>query len=865
MPFPTTGALALSLALVLPSLAAAGPVPSFAPEGDGRLYPAHANGTLTALPSLAATPLGDESVTMDGRLDDPAWGRAETGWGFQQNEPSRGGSPSVPTTFKVLYDADALYFGVACWERDMRNVSSHLDRRDNLQASDMVSIYLDPYLDRTTGYNFRISPEEVLADAYLFDNGDRDWDWNGVWEAKTTADERGWYVEVRIPFSQVRFTPRPDMTWGLQVYRWMHGRAEDTGWVTWDRNTSGFVSRWGTLTGLQGVATPRKLEVLPYVVTRHTDPADPDPATDSWKDSQNFGADLKYGITANLTLNATFQPDFGQVEADPATLNLSPFETVYAEKRPFFIEGARSFQHPDYNLFYSRRIGSGDPNSRIRGAAKLTGKIGGNVSLAVLGAATDIGVPDKAHNPFVPGTRETYYGLVRVGREFAEGNHQVYLMGTTVQRNRDSFAGVRDPRQLRNAHGGGLDFQLNFADRAYRIAGSAVGTIVDSFADRFDPAWDGDQRYGTGGTLFAGKVGGSWRGGLTGYWESEQLDPNDMGYLQAPDEKGLGGELEYSFNAEGRDGFFNWIEVELDAERSWLYAGNSGLDLATGGTAWRYGRGHGQHAALSLLTSAQHASYHQGWFYAAHYPDGTDKHATRRFEDRQGPLMTVRGWTNLAGGVTSDWRKPLSVTLEVHWDGGSSLDALATEGSVRWNQNEHLSHTLGFGVRHNRSDDQWLGNFANDGAHPGVSGIGGVDYVFAELDQMIWDVTFRSSVLLDPDRSVQLYVQPFLTRGRYSNPKWLAAPDSYDLRTYPLDAALYDFNYGAVNLNLVYRWEYRPGSTLFLVWTHNKERYDSRGGAADPDRWGNGFEAGYPFRTEPGNTLLAKFSYWFSI
>ena len=346
-----------------------------------------------------------------------------------------------------------------------------------------------------------------------------------------------------------------------------------------------------------------------------------------------------------------------------------------------------------------------------------------------------------------------------------------------------------------------------------------------------------------------------------------------MGYLSAPDEQVLGGQVEYSWNSEGRDRAFQWVEVELETSRTWLYAGGEGRDPSTGERIWSYGRGHHQTSSTTLYVNGRHRSFHQGWFYVAHYPDGTDKYETRRADPAdpydpqspRGPLLTVPGWTNVAGGISSDWRRPFLAGLEVHWDGGESLDALATEGSVRWNQSQHFSHALSFGVRHNRVDTQWIGNFANDGAQAGVAGIGGIDYVFAELDQVIWDVTLRSSALLDRDRSLQLYVQPFLTRGRYSNPVWLATPDSYDLRPYGLDAGSYDFNFGAVNLNLVYRWEFRPGSSLFLVWTHNKERFEQRDRAPDPSRWRNGFDAGFPFGTEPGNTLLAKLSWWFSI
>ena len=867
-------ALLAHLALAFSPVLGEIPQPNFATEGSGPNYPALSNGTHTEVPSIEAFFLDKMEIKMDGVLDDAAWEMAQAGWGFRQMDPERGAPASVRSVFKVAYDADAIYFGMACYEDDMANVASFLSRRDQIEASDVVSIYIDPYHDRTTGYNFRVTPDGVLQDAYLFDNGNRDRDWNAVWDAEVSRDENGWYVEIRIPFSQIRFKPEDNMTWGLQAYRWLHGRGEDTGWVMWDRNANGFVSRWGYLTGLRGVENPKKLEVLPYVLTKHVDPA-AESDEDQWENSQNIGADFKYGVTSNLTLNATFQPDFGQVEADPALLNLSPFETFFQENRPFFIEGARFFQHPDFNLFYSRRIGTGDLNSRIRGAAKLTGKIGGDFSLAVLAAATDIGLEGRAHNPFVGGTQKAAYGLVRVGKEFMEGNHRVNVMGTIVDRDKESFAEASD-RYQRNGYSGGFDFEMNFHDRMYRVSGSAVGTIVDPFTDYFDPTLSPETRYGTGGKLDLRKGGGAWRGVVQGRWESDKLDPNDMGFLSAPDEKTLYGNISYHYNKDGGSGSFNAIDMELEGHRSWLYAGNSENHIETGTEAWRYDRSHRQASGINLFTWAQHKSFNQGWIFIGQSFDGSSKYESRTFEDDntdeavRGPLMTRPGWTNIATGGTTDWRKPLSLHLEVHGDWGEAVQGLAGEASLRWNQSEHFSHWIGFGIRHNEMDAQWVQNYRSADSNPTVPGIGGVDYVFGEMDQMIWDVTLRSSILFDRNNSLQLYLQPFLTRGNYTNVRWLATPDSFDLRPYDIDPTQFDFEFAAVNLNLVYRWEYRPGSTLYLVWTHNKEQFQERGGPENPDwdrdpLWNNGFDAGYPFRTEPGNTLMAKISYWFSI
>ncbi len=858
----------------VPSSLAAHMAVEFVNGAGGSGHTDHSNGTTTAIPTIEAFFLDGQQITLDGILDEDIWTSAETGWGFRQSSPVRFGEASVPTTFKVAYDNDALYFALANWEDDMANVSSYLSRRDNIEASDLVSIYIDPYHDHTTGYNFRVNPAGVQQDAYVYDNGRRDMDWNAVWESEVSSDDRGWYVEVRIPFSAIRFKPEDEMTWGLQVYRWLHGRGEDTGWVVWDREENGFVNRFGTLTGLRGIQNPRKLEVLPYVVTRHTDPA-AEGAADQWEHFLNMGADFKYGVTSNLTLNATIQPDFGQVEADPATLNLSPFETYFQEKRPFFVEGARFFQHPDFNLFYSRRIGTGDPNSRIRAAGKLTGKIGGDFSLAVLAATTDVAVPGKVHNPFVVGNGKSHYGLLRVGKDFAEGNHNLNFMGTITKRDEKSFSDISyfdggADRILRDGYSCGMDFEMNFDDRMYRVRGSMVGTMVDPFENQLDAALSRETKFGTGGRLELEKTTGIWRGELAGRWESDKLDPNDMGFLSAPDEKIVASEISYHYDADGSGGPFNHANLELEVYRSWLYNGNSATDINSGDLAWSYERSHHQSTGLHFVAWAQHRSFHQGWVFLGRSIDGTDKYGTRRYGDQmnnqRGPLLTRPGRSSLAFGGTTDWRKPASLHLEFHYDhGDEGMRNLRASCNLRWNQSQHFSHSIGFGWSSSKNSDQWITSTANDGSQPGVTGIGGVDYVFGKLDQETFDITLRSNILFSRDQSLQIYLQPFLTYGDYTRASWLATPDSYDLRPYDLDASLSDFEFGALNLNVVYRWEYRPGSTIFLVWTHGKQRYDQRNFAADPADWKNDFDAAFPFGTEPQNIFMAKLSYWFNI
>lgn len=851
----------MALLCSLPAASAEASFQAFLPREEGTGFPSTSNGRATPTPSIPAYRLsGDDRIKLDGHLDEPAWEKAAAGDGFRVWEPDRGSIPSEETVFKVAYDEDAMYFAVACLEKDPSKVSAHLSRRDRFSNSDIVSVYIDPYLDHTTGYNFKVNPLGVLLDSYLYNDGDRDDDWDAVWEAQTFGDQDGWYVEMRIPFSAIRYRTAPSMTWGLEVYRYMHGRGEDTAWVTWDRNTRGFVSRFGQVTGIEGIRPPRRLELMPYVVGRATDP--PTVANDGIERFENWGADLKYGVTADLTLNATVQPDFGQVEADPAVLNLSPFETFFQEKRPFFIEGSRLFEHPDFNLFYSRRVGTGDPHSRIRYAGKLTGKAAGNVTIAALAASTDITGEGQAHNLLKNGDRLSRYFVGRFGKEFDGGRHRFNLMQTAVLNtaNRDLYGDFSS----REAYTSGVDFDLNSKDRQYNIQGSVVGSVINPEGSAGDSTVNGAKRYGTGGSLDLRKVGGKWRYGWNGRWESAKLELNDLGFLESPDEMGMSGFLSRTFNPEGKSRTFNRADANLNFWKNWLYAGRSGYDKSTGALAWSYGRGHKQWMGTELNSWMQFRNYREAWWGLNFQTEGT-----RRYETRGGPLMreplTFGGWV----GYLTDSRKELVLRLE-----GNHFRDVArnhdTNGSLslEWNQSSAINHSVEVAF-HNRQDDTQYLETVDLSTRPGGVGIGGLSYLFGRIHQQTGSVTLRTNLLFSRDKSLELYAQPFITVGDYAEVRELIRPDSYDFAHYMepgIDPRNYDFRYTAVNWNAVYRWEYRPGSTFYLVWTQGRSQYDRRDfHAGSPETFRNDIRLSSLFSTEAENKFLAKITYWFAI
>ncbi len=851
-----------AVAAAFTSLTANAGFPGFTPEDCGHVSAA-ASGRATEVPSVRAMRLDGGCVVLDGRLDESFWAEAEPAGGFRIWDPTRGDPASEETIFRVVYDDEAVYFGIACLESGASRPAGQLCRRDHISNSDMISLYLDTHGDNTTAYNFRLNVNGVQGDRYVSDDGNNmDSNWDAVWESETWTDEDGWYAEVRIPFSCVSYRPADEMTWGCQLYRFMFAIGEDTSWANWEKERTGFVSRFGRLTGLSGVRAPRQLELLPYVVTRTTDPSAPEPE-DELDQYQNFGLDLKYGLTADLTLNAAFQPDFGQVEADPALLNLSPFETYYEEKRPFFIEGSSFFSQPNFNMFYSRRIGTGDENSRIRAAGKMTGKTAGGYSIAALYALTDVTGRGRAHQFWNGGEQSTSYLVGRVGKESSGGDHRVGLMQTAVLRSadRDEFGDYLS----RNAYTSGADFELNWRDRTLNVQGSVVGSAVDHAASESDPALSDGITYGTGGSLNLRKRGGTFQAGLWGNWETDKLDLNDVGFLSAPDEIGAGGWVRYQHNPRSGCGPFSEGNLELSVSRGWLYAAAAGYDRNTGDRVWSYGRGRPASLDLELSSYWGLRSFWAFWFGAGGDFDGVSKYETRTFEGVLGPLMedpnSVWAWW----GVGSDWRKPVHVELEGNLSsnvrGGRAYE---TNLSVDWMATNAV--ILSAGVHYDRyhADAQHIDNFADPGG-----GIGGVSYVFASMDRQTLDSTLRADILFTRHLSLQLYAQPYLTTAKFSHPRQLARQASYDFE--PADGidgfdpdrvSDYDFKYGEVNVNAVLRWEYAPGSAFFLVWKQGRDIWEERSGAGHFDSELHALDL---FDNEPENVILAKLTYWFSI
>lgn len=572
-------------------------------------------------------------------------------------------------------------------------------------------------------------------------------------------------------------------------------------------------------------------------------------------------------------LNATFQPDFGQVEADPAVLNLSPFETFFQEKRPFFTEGSRYYQNPYFNQFYSRRIGTGDENSRIRTAAKLTGKTKSGISIGAMAASTDVTRDGMTHNFTKNGSLQSNYFVGRIGKEIAEGNYWLNVMQTAVVRPGSPAQGGEIGS--REAYTTGGDFGMLFKDRRYGVFGSFVGSIIAPEAVASNPSSGAKKSYGTGGGLQLRRDGGSIRGSIDGRWTSDKLDLNDAGYLRSPDHVSLSNWAGYVYAPRGGNGPFNRAQLNTNLNLGWIYARRTGYDLHTGERVWSYRPGHQEISSANVNAWGQLRNFWQvngGISYQ--FKGGTQRYDTRNFVylldggiapiPGGGPLIgepdTYTGWI----GLNTDSRKSLVYGTSYNYSYDTARNLYRNFGaSVGWNQSSAFRYEFEMTYETRTDDTQHIANFESlDG------GIGGVSYVYGDISQKTIDLTLRASLLMSRNQSFELYAQPYITNGSYTDPRRLERADSYELEPFVMDGFDVkdnDFRYASANLNAIYRWEYRPGSTLFLVWTHSRARYDQRGFGGAPAEFGNAIAGDALFKNEPENVLLAKVSYWFPL
>ena len=806
---------------------------------------------------------------IDGRDDDAVWKEAPAITDFRVYRPVENGDPKFKTEAKVAYDAQYLYVFVRAFDPHPDSIVGLLARRDAMTPSDLITVFIDGYHDRRSGYEFDVNPAGVKEDLAIYQDGNEDMAWDGIWDVATRVDSLGWTAEFRFSFSQIKHGKGLSNTFGFTIARTVERTTEQSSWPLYRVSQPGLASQLGELTGLDTLAPPRRAEIVPYGVTKNvTVPKGPGYGRD-----QQFsaGVDFKVGVAANMTVTGTVNPDFGQVEADPAVLNLSAFETFFPEQRPFFVEGNGLFQFSvdcsqvncsNEQLFYSRRIGRepqldglyGDANSPTRtsilGAAKLTGQLASGLSLGVIDAVTqqETGVGGATIEP------TTNYAVLRATQDFKAGQDGVGLMFTGVNRDLDSWS---SPYLNHNAYVGAFEFRHQFLNRQYQLTGSVdlsrvEGSAAAITATQMDDVHlyqrpDGPLHVDSTATSLAGdaeeihfgKIGGERLHFETSYLRrSPGFEINDLGFLRQADQQSWNNWVGFSYNRPTAIYQRMWWNLNW-----WQYWSAAGL------------------ATERAFNANIHSQLNNRWWI---HTGGTLGQLGTTWCDRcarGGPAVRQDPYFSPWLSIQGDDRHRIIPGFNTNYfrgDAGKNSD-LDLNPNVTINASTRFSATIGADYNINTADNQYFNTYTDTATHAS-------HYTFAHLDQKTISLTANLAYTVTPNLSVQWYLQPFVSRGTYSNIRELANPGAanYDARYQPYADTSVTNNPGGVdskqfNSNFVVRWEYRPGSTLFVVWTQARGDFQP---VAGPDGLGGDFHD--LFNLHADNTFLVKFSYWFN-
>jgi hypothetical protein len=830
--------------------------------------------TATTLPpvpaatAVRATRTADPPV-LDGRDDDAVWRSTPAIDRFLEAKPSEGAEPKLRTEARVAYDARHLYVFVRAFDPHPDSIVSLLSRRDEQTASDEIILMLDSYHDRRTGYEFVVNPAGVKADYAIYNDGNEDVAWDAVWDVATRIDSLGWTAEYRIPLSQLHYSAKGNVTFGLLVWRVIQRYGETVTWPLYRPSRSGFTSQFGELTGLEGLASPGHAEATPYVVTKSVQ----GPASADYARNQELtvGGDLKYRIASNVLLNATVNPDFGQVEADPSVLNLGAFETFFSERRPFFVEGKGLFTfnvncvivvdcNTGEGLFYPRRIGRspqladayGDESSptatRILGAAKVTGRLPGGFSLGVLDAVTD-NVAGPGGTTLEPTTN---YAVARGNQDYHGGDGSFGFIATAVNRSLDLAS---EPHLHRSAYTGGIDGRRRFAGR-FEVSGSldfsrVAGSAAAIARTQRDPVHlyqrpDGGLGYDSTRTSLTGtnlelrfaKVGGKRLVFETAYQRrSPGFEINDIGFLRQADQQAWTTWAALVFRNPSR--VFRELRWNFN---NWEYWSIAGLPTER------------------AFNTNVHTQFNNRWWL---HVGGTIGQIGATWCDRcarGGPAIRQDPYIAPWAGIEGDDRKPLVPSFWVnYWRGDQGRsESLELEPTLELKVSTRFTSSLSATYERNRDDTQYFGTFTDSSGTP--------HFTFAHLEQKTLSLTWRLGYTFTPNTSLQVYASPFVSKGTYTDVREVgqARAASYAARYQPYaDPAVAGdpggFNVQEFRSNVVFRWEYRPGSTLFLVWSQGRE-----GSSAAEGGKSFGGDLGDLFRRRANHTFLVKVSYWFA-
>jgi len=858
-----------------------------------------AHGPVPVVQAVRAT----AAIVVDGQLNDEVWLRAPAAIAFTQREPDEGKPATEQTELRIAYDDAALYVGARLRDREPRRIARQLARRDQNAEADSFVILLDPHHDHLTGASFSVTAAGVQSDATIYNDSSQDSSWDAVWESAVTIDESGWSVEMRIPYAQLRFPSADHLTFGINAMRYIQRKKEQAWLVHVPKTESGLASRMGHLEGLDGIVPRHTVEFLPYVVSRAEfleRSSAADPFNDGARAFAGMGVDLKYRLSSNLALDGTINPDFGQVEVDPAVVNLTAFETFFEEKRPFFIEGANifsnfgqtgannfwGFNRSEPIIFYSRRIGRAPQGSAngdfvdaptattILGAAKLTGKTRNGWSLGLLDAVTG---REHATTMTAGVGSETEveplsnYAVVRAQREITKRG-AIGALATAV--NRDlSAENLRDdlPGQ---AYVAGIDGHY-FLDpkRDWVIHGRIAGSQLQGSTSAIARLQQASQRYfqrpdathlefdPTAETLggWTGSVNLNRQSGIHGLnaalWAvSPGFDSSDAGFNFMSDRAGMHAVYQW------RNPNVNKVARERFAAIAKFYTWNYARDVQTDG--------------FFALGNLQFKNYWTVFGNALYFRDAQDDRATRG-----GPSMASPSARGGFVGVESDSRKRLRLSWNSNYDsnvaGGWNLNAGL---NLRYIPAASLEISSGPSFSRTHALAQYVDQVIDPVAVPTF----GSRYVFATLNQKEFSLQTRVNYVLSPKMSVQVYLQPLVSVGDYIEFKEFAQPRTFEFTRYGIDRGVLtydpverrytvepgdggktfgfddpDFNFKSLRFNAIFRWEWKPGSAMYLVWTEQRQDQTHPGEFAFRRDFSETFGA-------PANdVLMFKIAYWF--
>jgi hypothetical protein len=845
--------------------------------------PSESTGTQsTNIRSYTTQRLTTVKPVVDGKLDDACWKTGEWDGNFIQWIPKEGAAPSQPTYLKILYDDKNIYVAIRAVDREPDKISQRSGRRDEL-TGDEAGICFDSYHDHRTGFEFDLSAAGQKTDMILTNPMNSDNNWNAVWTGKTGLEDSAWVAEYEIPLSQLRYSSEEVQTWGIHCWRWIDRLQEESDWEPQTSTGPGMLYLFGHLNGIQDLPKSRRIEIMPYALgklnTFKKQAGNPF-ASSGNKWSGAFGLDAKIGLSSNFTANVAINPDFGQVESDPSVMNLTAYETFYEEKRPFFLEGSNIFKYEfnDANLFYSRRIGhaptyypalgTGDfidypQNTSILSAVKISGKTSNGFSVGILHSITskeDAEISSGGKTQHVSVEPPTSYTVARVQQDFNEGTTVLGGILTSTNRflNEEKFNFLNH-----NAFTGGVDLLHQWHDKEFYLDARLVASTIQGDSSAIKILQQSSARFyqrpdaghlkfdprltalsGQGGSIKIGKGSkGNLRYSTMINWSSPGLELNDIGYMQSADLFKNTNTISYSINQP--QGKFRQLYYGFTEINNWDYAFNYLSSQFNPSFSGQF---------LNKLSVNAHVCY---------FPNSLDTRILRG-----GNAMKVPSRVHGNVGFNTDYSRKAQFSFNIFYEAGgkSSSSTYTISPGFNYRPIGTLKFSVSAEYSANQNELQYVQRVSID-QKPA--------YLLGKIDQHTLSATFRIDYNISPELSIQYYGSPFASTGNFSRFKHVNNPladkltDRYELLAPTLNGKTYtsgqfsfdnpDFAFTQFRSNMVFRWEYRPGSQLFLVWSNERTDFRNISGSNLHDAF-SGLR-----KVFPNNLFLIKLSYWLPI